>query len=61
MKQYVDLAGITAYDEELKNYTGDLNDLETTTKASLVSAINEARISGGSTYEVDSNGNLIIS
>ncbi len=59
VKQYVDLAGITAYDEEMKKYTGALSDLETTAKSDLVSAINEAAQSKN-TFEVE-DSNLIIS
>ena len=47
-------------DRQVKPITGELEDLETEDKSNLVSAINEAAKSG-SEYEVDDNGNLIIS
>ena len=59
-KQYLDMYGLSVYDEEMKQYTGALEDLETQNKSSLVDAINEAFRSGIKHLQVD-NGNLIFS
>lgn len=59
-KKFLDLTGLTRYDQNIKGHistiTGNLSNLETSSKSNLVSAINEANsVAKGATVALSSN------